>query len=525
MSCRTIPEQLAVALGKSTVNNSDTFPVVTNDTLYRVTIGDLSTSLGLTGAITGLNAGGATPVLTGVSPSYSIRGVVGEQGISTSVNPSGSITLSGQFNNAGNTNDGAELIKNRTAAVIEFRRLFAGRGISITQETDKIIIDNSEVSLSNNTRIISSLSDFPTPVAGVITLQDNINYFLTADISTSNRFVLGTNTVVSAADSFNTTLTYTGTSDMFTFSNGLAGIKEIAINCATGTFLNTAAVATGNLLLRWILLYQVKNLGSLNSPATGIYNVFIQSHTGQGFTVGAVANRRLNIDSFTVQSTTNATSIFADLGTATFTSLNIANVNIANSVVGQKFLKGAASGANLVAGVIGFISHNTITGGMIGLDTVTVNDAGWDFQNNNKISNTRPVALTYLSSSATTAISTVNTPVVVNGSFTAAEASLFTTNVNGRITYNGVRQHNSDITASITFKSASGTHDFTFYTAKNGVVISGSGVMQEVTATTTANVSLIWDLPLNTNDYVEIWVENNDNSNNVTIENIVYRIK
>ena len=49
--------------------------------------------------------------------------------------------------------------------------------------------------------------------------------------------------------------------------------------------------------------------------------------------------------------------------------------------------------------------------------------------------------------------------------------------------------------------------------------------MQEVTATTTANVSLIWDLPLNTNDYVEIWVENNDNSNNVTIENIVYRIK
>ena len=45
MGCKTIPEQLAVALGKSTVNNSDTFPVVTNDTLYRVTIGDLSTSL------------------------------------------------------------------------------------------------------------------------------------------------------------------------------------------------------------------------------------------------------------------------------------------------------------------------------------------------------------------------------------------------------------------------------------------------------------------------------------------------
>tara|TARA_R110000737_G_scaffold77238_3_gene108355 strand:- start:3866 stop:5443 length:1578 start_codon:yes stop_codon:yes gene_type:complete len=525
MGCPTIKKAFEDSLNKSSLNTSDEFLTYDNGTIYNVTFGDIVTQSGLTGSLTSLNDGGATPILTGTAPGYLIRGIVGGNGIQSSVNAQGSITLNSQVANSGNANSGEALIPNTSADTINFRRLFAGNGITLTTESDRIIIDNSEVSLASNTRIISSLSDFPTPVSGVITLQDNINYFLTADISTSNRFVFGTNTVVSAADSFNTTLTYTGTGDMFTFSNGLAGVKEIGINCANGTFLNTAAVATGNLLLRWILLYQVKNLGSLNSPATGIYNVFIQSHTGQGFTVGAVANRRLNIDSFTVQSTTNATSIFADLGTATFTSLNIANVNIASSVAGQKFLKGAASGANLVAGVIGFISHNTITGGMIGLDTVTVNDAGWDFQNNNKISDTRPVALTYLSSSAATAISTVNTPVVVNGSFTAVEASLFTTNVNGRITYNGVRQHNSDITASITFKSASGTHDFTFYTAKNGVVISGSGVTQEVTATTTANVSLIWDLPLNTNDYVEIWVENNDNSNNVTIDNIVYRIK
>ena len=525
MSCRTIPEQLAVALGKSTVNNSDTFPVVTNDTLYRVTIGDLSTSLGLTGAITGLNGGGAAPVLTGVAPNYNIRGVAGSQGISTSVNPSGSITVSGQFNNAGNTSDGVELIKNRTAAVIEFRRLYAGRGIAITQESDKIIIDNSEVALSSNTRIISELSDFPTPVSGVITLQDNINYFLTNNISTSNRFVFGANTVISSSDSFNTTLTYTGTGDMFTFSNGLAGVKEIGISCANGTFLNTSAVAVGNLLLRWILLYQVKNLGSINAPATGIYNLFIQSHTGQGFTVGSVINRRLNVDSFTVQSTTDATSIFVDLNAATFTSLNLRNINIANSVSGQKFLKGLASGANLAAGAIGFVDNNTISGGMIGLDTINVNDASWDFGNNNKISDTRPVALSYLTSVATTTITTVNTPAVINGAFTEAEASLFTTNVNGRITYNGIREHGTDVTASITFQSASGTNSYTFYVAKNGTVVTSSGVSQQVTANTTANISVVWDLPLNTNDFIEMWVENNDNSSNVVIQRIVCRAK
>ena len=81
------------------------------------------------------------------------------------------------------------------------------------------------------------------------------------------------------------------------------------------------------------------------------------------------------------------------------------------------------------------------------------------------------------------------------------------------------------MTASITFQSASGTNNYTFYVAKNGTVIAASGVSQQVTATTTANISVVWDLPLNTNDFIEMWVENNDNSNNVVIEHIVCRAK
>ena len=525
MGCPTIKKAFEDSLNKSSLNTSDEFLTYDNGTIYNVTFGDIVTQSGLTGSLTSLNDGGATPILTGTAPEYLIRGIVGGNGIQSSVNAQGSITLNSQVANSGNANSGEALIPNTSADTINFRRLFAGNGITLTTESDRIIIDNSEVSLSRNTRIISELSDFPTPVAGVITLQDNINYFLTSDISTSNRFVFGANTVISSSDSFNTTLTYTGTGDMFTFVNGLAGVKEIGIKCANGTFLNTSAVSTGNLLLRWILLYEVKNLGSINSPATGIYNLFIQSHTGQGFTVGSVINRRLNVDSFTVQSTTNATSIFVDLNAATFTSLNLRNINIANSVSGQKFLKGLASGANLAAGAIGFVDNNTISGGMIGLDTINVNDASWDFGNNNKISDTRPVALSYLTSVATTTITTVNTPAVINGAFTEAEASLFTTNVNGRITYNGIREHGTDVTASITFQSASGTNNYTFYVAKNGTVIAASGVSQQVTATTTANISVVWDLPLNTNDFIEMWVENNDNSNNVVIEHIVCRAK
>lgn len=526
MGCKTIPEQLAVALGKDTVNTSDTLPIVTNDTLYRVTVGNLATSLGLTGSITSVGGSSANTILTGTAPNYQIKKLQGSAGISVTTNAEGGLTVAGQIADAGNSRDGAAIIQNTTADTIALRRIKSGNGITVTQQNNNIVIDNTQVAVSNNTIIVNTLNDFPTAVAGVITLENNRNYFIANNISTSNRFVFGVNTVITASDPFVTQLTYTGTGTMFTFvSGGASGIRDIAISCANGQVFDSSATTVGQIVIRFVRFANVKDFGMLNAPSVGISNCFVALHTGQGFIFGAVANRRLSIQTFTVASTTSGLSIFLDLDGATFTALNINNLAFLSTTTGQIFLKGSAGGLNMVSGVIGFVSGVTINGDMVGLDTISVDDAGWDFTDNNKIPNTRPVALTALNATATTTITTINTPVVVNGVFSDQESSLFTINTAGRITYTGNRRLPSDVTASVTFQSVSGTNNYTFYVAKNGGTIVASGVAREVTASTTANISMVWDLPLDGGDFLELYVENNDSTTNVNVLKAIVRVK
>jgi hypothetical protein len=46
-----------------------------------------------------------------------------------------------------------------------------------------------------------------------------------------------------------------------------------------------------------------------------------------------------------------------------------------------------------------------------------------------------------------------------------------------------------------------------------------------VTASTTANVSLIWDLPIVEGDYLEIFVANTTGTSDVSALNLIARIK
>lgn len=528
MGCKTIPEQLSEALGKTSVNTSDQLPIVENDTLYRVTVGNLALSLGLTGSITGQNGGSATPILTGTAPNYEIRGVVGGAGCSTSVNANGSVTISTQLSNAGNSASGEPLIPNTAASTIALRRLAAGNGIDLTTESDRIVITNSEVAASNLVTIVSDLSDFPSAVGGVITLNDNEEYTLVNSISTSNRFVVGQNTVISGVDSFITTLTYTGTGTMFTFTDGTSGFKSINLSCPNGTLLDASSVTSGTLLFRFCR-FAIKNGGTLGHSNTAINNSFVTSHTGSGFNFGSnVTNGRLNVNSLTFASSTDPTATIIDLGTSTFNALSITNLSFLSTVSGQTFLSGLTAGGNITGSEIGFVSRVTINGDMTGLSTIDSNDEGWDFTDCNKIADTKAFGMNYLSSAQTTAIATVNTPVAFNGNAAVMSqyADLFTMNNNGRATYNGRRSITADVTVALSAEPASGTNkDLAFYVAKNGVVDTNSGIDRTISAGSPAAIALVWAFELEQNDYVEVWCENKTDATDIVFNDVVARVK
>lgn len=526
MGCKTIPEQLAVALKKDTVATTDRLPIVTNSTLYDVEVGNLITSFGLTGSIAGANDGGAAAILAGAAPNYIIRGVKGGNGITAQLNINGNITINQNVGNAGGTSAGTGIVKNTTGARIDFKRIKAGEGISITSDSNSITITNSLADPTTSQIVtVASLSDLPSPVSGVITLADDTLYNFVNSVASTNRFVLGSNTLIASPSPFTIQLTYTGSGNMFTFGNGFAGIRGIGVACPNGTLFDSSAVTSGTLLSDFVLLSEVKNLGTLKHGSVGLYNWFTVLHTGSGFQYLATTAARLRMNNMTFRESTDATAVMLDLNGATFDALDITAFQNLDTVAGQKFLKGAAGGANMTAGQIGYVSQCTIKGDMAGLDTISVNDPGWDFYGNNKIADTDPHAVLSLDAPATTTITVAGTPVQVNGAFTAAAEQVYTVSAAGVATYNGRRDKFARIDLTMALEPVSGTNKNLFIQiAKNGTVIPATKIVRTASAGSTAVVSVDWGVQLADGDALSIFVGNDTDTVDVSVKQMLLRV-
>jgi hypothetical protein len=524
MGCKTIAEQVAAALGKTDVVTSDQLPIVSNNTLYRTTVGDLALSMGLTGALTSVGSASGVPILGGVAPNYTLKKVKGNKGVSVTTGPEGGLTIEGQLNDAGNSRDGAAIIQNRTASTINLRRLKAGNGITITQQNNNLVIDNTQVAVSSNTRIVSELSDFPDPVSGVITLQNDVDYLLVKNISTANRFVYGTNSVIRSVDPRIILLTYTGTGLMFTCPNGNQVLKEISVSCANGTLVDTRGNTTGSLLFRWVYVVVVKDLGFLEKPLIGLYNILVTLHTGQGWIYGDVTIRRLAIENWTEIQSTSATLNFLDLATATFNAFLVSNVALLSTITGSKFLKGEASGANMAGDTIGYVSLINIQGGMVGLDTITTGDAGWIFTSCNSIEETNTHGLGSLNASATTTIVNQTDKVLAAGVFTQGSSQHIAVNTNGRVTYLGKRNKFVKISISISMQPVFGNdRALTVTLAKNGVLDNTSLVTNTINVGRQIAVPLSWGFDMETNDYIEVFLGNLTSTDNILVGQLLIR--
>jgi hypothetical protein len=312
---------------------------------------------------------------------------------------------------------------------------------------------------------------------------------------------------------------------MFTFANGNAGFKDIALSAPNGQFLDASGVIAGTLLFRFTRWVEMNDLGVLGHSNTAINNSFMVLHTGQGFQFNAnVTAGRLNISTLTIASTTSATSTFLDLGTSTFSALSIMNVTFLNSTAGQTFLSGAAGGANITTGEIGFVSRVTIEGDMAALGTISELDSGWDFSDNNKTKNTVPHAVYSLDSGSVTTISAAGTPVQVNGAFTVSTEQIYTTSAAGTATYNGVRTKFVRIDITMSFEPESGTNKNLFVQiAVNGTVIPETKIVRTSSSGSAAVVSVDWAVVLNTTDSVSVFVGNDTDTTNVLVNQLLVR--
>lgn len=485
----------------------------------KISFTDLLTALGATGTIVQDGAVTGTPILDPVGSVNHIRNIEDGSGIQSSVSPENGLTLEHNF---ALDAVGVPLSNNFTLAQPVFRSLVAGPGVNISGTDNEIQISASAVPASTKTVVVNSLSDFPAPVGNVITLTAETEYLLTNDINAGpNRFVMAENTVVRGADSSVITLTYTGVGDMFTAVDVTFKIDSITLHCADGRVFN-ATDSTNTKFIRFFLstVITCDEVGLLSGYAGILINtVGFSDVKTSGITLGGNAGVFYILNCFIIVTDGS----FVDLSAFTVSTMTVSN-SVFILVAGTSFGITGTGSTNIVS--IATMVNCRANGAGSLLNGIATEDDKWQFALNDDVRDTRTDALIVMHENATvTIIAGVDTPVLIAGTWDASiDASQFTIDAAGRATYTGVKPIRLPITANPKASMVSGTTKaVSFYVAVNGAIVDQSAA-HNIIGTVAANTAIVYQHTFEPGDFVEVFVENNDDAVNILVDDINFRI-
>lgn len=384
--------------------------------------------------------------------------------------------------------------------------------------------------------LVFSESDFPAPVdvGGVMTIVPEAKEYIiqnTMNLSYPIAFP-GTGLTTTIRSLNRSVVTYTGTQALFRDPDAQGAVEIFGLTEWTAPSANMFDITagTGGFTFQAQSAPRFTNcnsLGTIDCNGTSRFNTFYGTFSDfdQGLvvidplffeinTMFCFGNNQTGCTYFTVQgaSTTGSVNMF----NCTFTVGSNETVWDFDSTINA-----GVDSINLIGNTLeGTLDGAIFAAGSLDLDTVKL----YSSSNNGLLANTTPDALASMRGNTTaTVIAAANTPVKVAGSFTDESSQHFTIASDGRITYNGIRDITIPIDAAITAISENGTDDIALYFAKNGTVIANSGGDAEIQAVDPTRLSILWQLSFSTNDYFELFVENQTDTSNITIQNAVIR--
>ena len=124
----------------------------------------------------------------------------------------------------------------------------------------------------------------------------------------------------------------------------------------------------------------------------------------------------------------------------------------------------------------------------------------------------------YISSAAQTTISGAGTAVLMAGTTTGGSTRNFTHASPGRLTYTGTPTSRFFVIATVTLDVAAGSNiDLSVQLFRSGSLITGAEQRVNNTAGNPSNVVVVTDVSLATNQYIEVFVENEDDTANIDV--------
>lgn len=366
---------------------------------------------------------------------------------------------------------------------------------------------------------VNSKTDFPNAVSGVITLADNVTYFITKTIDlTGDRLVAGQNTTIIGGSSENCFLISTGlnantaliTSNwslpMRNFSithgtalnlDGGANQSSVALDWFGVNFTNCNTVGTianySNFIMSDCALLNSSNMTFSGSIGTvGFVNCLFSGIAGQtilNFPSTLTITRRIRAIYSSFVAFGGATAIF---------------VSPSASIPVESY----------VLDTINFSGGATYTGGV----DYTSNTAF--FSNCKGIVNSSAIAQMHFNNNATTTVvGSANNFVKVNGVTTPNGINQKFTHTNNRLTYSGGISRSFKVGA-VASVAANNGQILTVRIAKNGVTLSNSESQATISANGRfENLKSQTIIEMTTNDFVELFVSNSANTN-VTVQEL-----
>jgi hypothetical protein len=132
--------------------------------------------------------------------------------------------------------------------------------------------------------------------------------------------------------------------------------------------------------------------------------------------------------------------------------------------------------------------------------------------------------LDFTNNSTETVISTINTAVLVAGTWVNQHSARMTVTPTGRVTFNPTSSEDLSVTVSATLLTASGNNQITLQIAKNGVLIANAAASVTGSATTSRDIEISWNDSFDTGDYIELFAINETDTANLTITSATLRV-
>jgi hypothetical protein len=370
--------------------------------------------------------------------------------------------------------------------------------------------------------VVNALSDLPAAVSGVITLAADTLYVQANDINLSTtRLVFSANTVYTGLDSLVVTLDYVGTLPLFTLSNISGSVRDLKVthlNAPLFSFSDTGA----NALRVTNVSYAGSSIGTFGGSGSGMR---LTNFSGSATSGGMQFTGNWRVFIFEPTLSTIAAGSFIDLASATFDAISITETFL-DYVAGSFFLSGALASANINTGGFAAISKANLKGAGTALQQVTPDDALFNFSNNNAIRDSRSDGLVSLQgNTVATTIAGANIPVLTAGVWVVGPLGQFSGSTGGRLTYIGGKDARLPITFSASLAPTVSTGiAMSAYIAINGTILPESRRQGTGSAGGPTSITLPWQHTFSTNDYVEVFVENNTNATDILVSTAIGRV-